>query len=91
MNNQQAFPTCPPNVLQSGLYEYGAIGMTLLDYFAAKAMQAMINAASSYDDSAKSKVFNDDDTKKYLVKTAYEYAKEMMTLKDQIDKESERW
>ena len=52
MNNQPAFPT---NQYANGISPSGFdTGMTLRDYFAAKAMQALIDKEAFFDDVAES-------------------------------------
>ena len=52
-----AFPVLPPQDTAAGVatgYPYPESGMTLRDYFAAKAMQGMVGTASfAYDDMEK--------------------------------------
>lgn len=53
MNNQPAFPT---GIITDGkgMIIGGSNGMTLRDYFAAKAMQALIDKEAFFDDVAES-------------------------------------
>ena len=51
MNNPPAFPTTMHNY---GDGKYASHGMTLRDYFAAKAMQALIDKEVFFDDVAES-------------------------------------
>jgi len=62
-----AFPTFRQIDSQYGKYQEGEAGMTLRDYFAAKAMQAMLNDTTIYENVAK---------------YAYKMADEMMKARD---------
>jgi len=63
MKNPQAFPTHPDATLSCD-------GMTLRDYFAAKAMQGLLACASG------------DGTKESYAKWAYEYADAMLKARE---------
>lgn len=82
-NNTPAFPCSAgisgygssiPHAMPSGeiLFENKEQGMTLLDYFAAKAMQALIEAQSKFLD--RNSIINGD----YLANSAYIQAVAMM-------------
>lgn len=68
MNNPQAFPI-------SGSQYKHTLGMTLRDYFAAKAMQGLVTA--SHNDGGCVKC---DD--KYIAPLAYEIADEMLEARE---------
>ena len=74
MNNTPAFPT---GIITDGKGQIigGSNGMTLRDYFAAKAMQGLVTA--SHNDGGCVKC---DD--KYIAPLAYEIADEMMEARE---------
>ena len=53
MNNQPAFPTFRQIDSIYGKYQEGEAGMTLRDYFAAKAMQTMLHGTTSRENVAR--------------------------------------
>ena len=71
-----AFPTVNENLDD----EYGSMGMTLRDYFAAKAMQALI--AASMNALSKAYAKNPDAINPIIAQASYEMAKAMLKARE---------
>jgi len=84
MNNQPAFPTTLHNY---GDGKYASHGMTLRDYFAAKAMEKLMGKMHDRIFKTLKKSYKTEDaiemSKGMIVDTAYEWADEMMKAREQ--------
>jgi hypothetical protein len=67
--NEPAFPT-PQRIYANGDTEWGSNGMTLRDWFAAKALQGILS--------------NPVDTYKDVTRTAYLFADEMLKVREDV-------
>ena len=79
MNNEPAFPALPITRDFNGEILYQAKGITIRDYFAAKAMQGMF---ANPDDSHENYDLSYDNYVKEIARCAYKMADAMMEARD---------
>jgi len=85
MNNPHAFPKLPITRNSNGEILYQSDGMTLRDYFAAKALQGYISAKGWHPDFVFPTDFNFDDGKRAadaVAVSAYKWADAMLKARE---------